>query len=156
MTSEEGSHGVFEIDRILPLGLTVQEAKAWYWHSVIIPSVRKGFLMTGFGLVIAPLMISPVGQLSESELTSHMILQHSIFIVSGFLLASGVDCLIFASSRGSRRVFRMYQTMQRANYYVNRRGIVAFVLAGFLTAYWNSPGAFDSANLNVAFVRRRR
>ena len=137
-----------DIERILPLGLTAQEAKAWYRHDVIMPWIIKGLLMIGIasGLVLS--MLTPLGEFLESTLTLHMIAQQFVFVVAGFLFSYGIDSLILVGSRLSKKVSHAYAFLLRVNSTVSRRGIVAFVVAAVFTAYWHIPENFNTAVLN--------
>jgi cytochrome c oxidase assembly factor CtaG len=93
-------------------------------------------------------MLTSVAAYLESTLTLHMVAQHLLFIAAGFLVASGFDSLILAVSRISTAVSRAYALLLEANARMNKRGVVAFLVAALLTVYWHIPGNFDAAVLN--------
>jgi len=147
--SKETDRSVSEgIQRIIPLGLTVQEAKAWYRYDVTTPLIREGLLTTSFGIMLILSTLTPLGDYLESDLVLHMIPQHLIFIVAGFLLFSGLSSLTLATSYSSKNANRMRKTLVKANSVVNKRGFITFVIAALLIAYWYVPANFDAAVLN--------
>src|SRR3972149_2090669 len=113
-----------------------------------MPWIIKGLLMIGIasGLVLS--MLTPLGEFLESTLTLHMIAQHFVFAVAGFLFSYGIDSLILVGSRLSKKVSHAYAFLLRVNSTVSRRGIVAFVVAAVFTAYWHIPENFNTAVLN--------
>jgi hypothetical protein len=136
------------IERFVPLGLTAQEARAWYQHQVIMPCVTRGLLALATGSALVIPMVTPLSAYLESTLTLHMIVQHSVFIGSGFLLAYSTDSLMLAASRVSNMIAQTYATLAKANAAVNKHGMLSFVSAVLLTAYWQIPGNFNAALLN--------
>jgi cytochrome c oxidase assembly factor CtaG len=93
-------------------------------------------------------MLTPFGHSLDSTLTLHMTIQHFFYIIGGFLLASGVDLLVLGGSKFSKRLTRLYSDLMKVNASINRRGLVAFAVAGLLTAYWHIPANFDAAVLD--------
>lgn len=93
-------------------------------------------------------MLTPFGHSLDSTLTLHMTIQHFFYVTGGFLLASGVDSMVLGCSRYSRKLTIVYSGLMNLNAYLNRRGIVAFAIAGVLTAYWHIPVNFDAAVLD--------
>jgi cytochrome c oxidase assembly factor CtaG len=77
-----------------------------------------------------------------------MTIQHFFYIIGGFLLASGVDLLVLGGSKFSKRLTRLYSDLMKVNASINRRGLVAFAVAGLLTGYWHIPANFDAAVLD--------
>lgn len=74
-----------------------------------------------------------------------MVAQHFVFVAAGFLFVYGVNSMIWAWSRMSTRVSKVYNSMLTVNSWINRRGLAAFVVAGLLIAYWYIPSNFDAA-----------
>ena len=140
--------GSDQIQRIVPLGLTIQEAKAWYRYDVSIPWLYRGLLAVVVASALALSTLTPLNEYLESTLSLHMFVQHFLFIAAGFLFAYGVDSLILAASPLSRMVSQTYTLLLKANSIVNKRGIVGFVIAAMLTAYWHLPASFSTAVLS--------
>jgi cytochrome c oxidase assembly factor CtaG len=139
-----------DVKRIMPLGLTQQEATAWYRNTVVMPHLISGLLVLTIasGIILSMLMITKFNDYLESTLTMHMVVQHLLYIMAGFLSAYGIDLLILAGTPFSRPVSRVYTKLLRANATVNKRGIVTFAVASILVAYWHVPFNFDAAVLN--------
>jgi cytochrome c oxidase assembly factor CtaG len=136
------------IERIVPLGLTPNEAKGWYLRAVLMPWLLRGVFAIGTASVIILSMITPLGAYLESTLTLNM--AHGfLYIAAGFLISYGVDSLIFAASAFHRKVAEIYGHLLTANSVFNKWGIAAFVTASLLTAYWYLPANFDAAVLSV-------
>lgn len=77
-----------------------------------------------------------------------MTVQHFFYLAGGFLLASGIDLIVLGSSKFSKPLTRFYSKLLRVNASVNRHGLITFLIAGILTAYWHIPANFDAAVLN--------
>ena len=150
MSTQDDSQTIVsnETKRIIPLGLTAQEAAAWYKHEVILPSVGKGLVAIGFGLPFLFSLLTPLGVRLDSTLTLHMIAEHLLLIVSGFLIAFGTSCLIFAGSRISRPILRARTALIKANSALNKRGLATFAMAAIMIVYWHIPQNFDAAVVN--------
>lgn len=56
--------------------------------------------------------------------------------------------LVLAGSAVSRGVSRAYSGLLRINATYNRKGLVTFLIAGILIAFWHLPANFDAAVLN--------
>jgi len=67
---------------------------------------------------------------------------------AGSCFASGADLLVLGGSKFSRTIASTYTRLMRVNVSFNRRGLVTFVVAALLTAYWHIPATFDAAVLN--------
>jgi cytochrome c oxidase assembly factor CtaG len=93
-------------------------------------------------------MLTPFGESLDSTLTLHMVVQHFFYLAGGFLIASGADLLILGGSKFSRRLTSIYSALMKVNASINKRGLVTFVIAALLTAYWHVPAIFDAAVLN--------
>lgn len=150
MSSQDGPQSILsnETRRIIPLGLTAQEAAAWYWHEVILPRIGRALLATGFGTVLVFSMLTPLDVRLDSTLTLHMVAEHLLIIVAGFLLAYGTACLVFVGSRFSRLILRTRAALLNANSALNKRGILTFAMAATIIVYWQIPQNFDTAVLN--------
>jgi cytochrome c oxidase assembly factor CtaG len=137
-----------ETMRIIPLGLTAQEAAAWYRHEVILPRIGRGLLAIGIGVVIAFSLLTPVGLRLDSTLALHMVAEHLLIVVTGFLLAYGTTCLVFVGSRVSRPTLRTRAALLKANSALNKRGMATFAMVAIMMVYWQIPQNFDTAALN--------
>ena len=113
-----------------------------------IPTVKSGIIRICFGAFFILSMLTPFGHSLDSTLTLHMTIQRFFYIAGGFLLASGVDLLVLGGSKFSKRLTRVYSELMKVNASFNRRGLVAFAVAGLLTAYWHIPANFDAAVLD--------
>jgi len=121
---------------------------AWYWHEVILPCAGRGLLAIGFGIAIVSSMLTPLEALLDLTLALHMIVEHLLIIVAGFLVAYGASCLVFAGSRLSPLILRTRATLLKLNSALNKRGIAAFAMAAVMIAYWQIPPNFDNGVLN--------
>jgi cytochrome c oxidase assembly factor CtaG len=110
--------------------------------------VKRGLLRVLLGVLLILSMLTPFGESLDSTLTLHMMVQHFFYLAGGFMLASGADLLILGWSKFSDTVTAAYTMLMRANVHFNKRGLVTFVLAAALTAYWHIPANFDAAVLN--------
>jgi cytochrome c oxidase assembly factor CtaG len=113
-----------------------------------IDTVKKGLFRAVLGVLCIASMLTPFGESLDSTLTLHMVVQHFFYMAGGFLLASASDLIVLGSSKFSRSLTRVYSTFMKVNASVNRRGLITFLLAGLLTAYWHIPANFDAAVLN--------
>lgn len=119
------------------------------WNVLRVPyaitTVKSGIIKVCLGAFCILSMLTPFGHSLDSTLTLHMTIQHFFYIAGGFLLASGVDLLVLGGSKFSKRLTRVYSELMKVNASFNRRGLVAFAVAGLLTAYWHIPANFDAA-----------
>lgn len=90
-------------------------------------------------------VLTSLGTYLESTLTLHMIAEHFIYLAAGFLLAYGLHSLLFVASRFQRKTEGLYRELLKANSVFNRWGVITFLLASLLTAYWYLPANFDAA-----------
>jgi cytochrome c oxidase assembly factor CtaG len=138
-----------ELNRIVPLGLTMEEARGWYRNDVLKPLIRKGLAAILVGSTLLLLMFGSLGELLDATLTAHMVVQHFFFMAAGFMLGWGFDSLTLVGSRLSKRkVFRTYASMQRLSSEINRRGVLTFAGAALLIVYWDLPSNFNAAVMN--------
>ena len=114
-------------------------------NDVLRPLVRRGLAVILVGSMLFLLMLTPVGELLDATLTLHMVVQHFLFIAAGFLLAYGLDSMLLAWSRLSRKVFRAYASLQKLGSDVNKHGLLTFAGAALLIGYWNLPSSFTAA-----------
>ena len=113
-----------------------------------MPWLVRGVIAISIASAIILSMLTPLGDYLESSLTLHMIVQHFLYIAAGFLIAYGLDSMLFVASRFHDKVAEVYRLLLNANSVFNKWGIVTFVAGSLLTAYWYLPANFDAAVLN--------
>lgn len=137
-----------EVHRIVPLGLTLGEARAWYMNHVLMPRLRWASFAIVAGLIILLSMLSQLGELLDETLTTHMIV-HFLFIAVGFFFAYSAYSLIEVAPQFSYKASRARDLVNRANLSANIVTILMFAAAASLIAFWYLPAQFDAAALNV-------
>ena len=115
---------------------------------VALNVVKRGIFRTLLGSLLIMSMLTPFGESLDSTLTLHMVVQHFFYLAGGFLLASGADLLVLGASKFSRNLLSIYAWLLKVNASFNRRGMLTFVIAAVLTAYWHVPANFDAALLD--------
>jgi len=143
-TVKETKRRTEEIERIVPLGLTPNEAKGWYLRAVSMPWLLRAIAAIGASSVIIFSMITPLGAYLESTLTLNMV-HGFLYIAAGFLLSYGVDSMVFVASAFHGKVAEMYRHLLTANSVLNKWGIAPFTAASLLTVYWYLPANLDAA-----------
>lgn len=138
-----------ELHRIVPLGLTLREARAWYMNHVLIPRLRWASLATVAAMIMLLSTLSPLAKLLDETLTMHMIAQHLLFMAVGFLFAYAVYSLIEVAPQFSRKASAARDFVNRVNLSANMVSVLMFAAAASLIALWCLPGQFDAAVLNV-------
>ena len=136
-----------EIERITPLGLTAEEAQAWYRGNVLMPALRRGSTAAAIASLMILAMYTPLDAFFEENLAAHMVAQHFVFILAGFLYAYAIALMLLVASRVSRTWSHIRDLLQRINSVINRHGLITFAMAGLLIAYWYIPANFDAAVL---------
>jgi hypothetical protein len=137
-----------EIHRILPLGLTLTEARAWYVNRVVIPQLRWPLVALFGGFVIFLSMLTELGQLLQQNLTTHMIVHDSLLLAAGFLFAYAANSLMELASHLSDWLWRVRHLFYRKCLVGRRLNILTFGAAGSLISYWYIPAHFNAAILN--------
>ena len=140
-----------ELHRIVPLGLTLREARAWYMNHVLMPRIRWGSVATAAGLLMLGSMLSPFGEQLEGTLVTNLIVQHFFFLVAGILFAYGIESLMLVASRLSSKMSRAHVLMGKVNLAVNKYGLLTFLAAAALIALWYMPAEFDAA-IMIAYI----
>jgi len=112
-----------------------------------MPWLVRSVIAVGIASVIILSMLTPLSAYLESNLTLHMVAQHFLYIAAGFLIAYGLDSMLFVASRFHDKVAEVYRRLLKANSVFNKWGLVTFVVASLLTAYWYLPANFDAAVL---------
>ncbi len=133
------------LQRIIALGLTRQEAVGWYRNNVQSDWFMKSVLSSLLGLVLVLVSLA-AGPFLQSSFTMDMILQRLVFIMVGGLFAYAAHCI--ASSGPSVRLSITYESMLGKLSVMNRHGIPTFFAAALLTCYWGLPFSFDAASLS--------
>lgn len=110
--------------------------------------IERGIFRAVLGALCILSMLTPFGELLDSTLTLHMMVQHFFYLAGGFLLASSADLLILGASKFSRSLTSVYSNLMKANASINKRGLVTFITAAMLKVYWHIPTNFDAAVLN--------
>jgi cytochrome c oxidase assembly factor CtaG len=136
-----------EIERITPLGLSLEDAKVWYRANVLMPIIRRGSATVTIGLMLALLMCTPLEEFLQANLATHMIVEHFVLILAGFVCAYGSGLLLLAASRVSKKLSRLRNAVHGLNSVCNKFGIVSFAISALLIGYWNIPVNFDAAIL---------
>jgi hypothetical protein len=140
-----------ELHRIVPLGLTLREARAWYMNHVLMPRIRWGSVATAAGLIMLGSMLSPFGEQLEGTLVTNLIVQHFFFLAAGVLFAYGIESSMLVASRLSSKASRAQVLMGRVNLAVNKYGLLTFLAAAALIALWYMPAEFDAA-IMIAYI----
>ena len=138
------------VHRIIPLGLTLSEARAWYVNRVVIPRLRWALVASITGFIILLSMLSEFGQLLEQSLTTHLVVHDSLFLVAGFLFTYGAGSLIELTPYFSDRLWRTRNSLNRSNFGANALRILALISAASLVGYWYLPSQFNAAAGNVS------
>jgi hypothetical protein len=120
-----------EVHRIIPLGFTLGEARAWYVNRVLMPRLRWGLaaLVTGF-IILLP-VTTDLGQLFEQSPMTHMIAHDSLLLIAGFLFAYAFNSLVGVTFRLSDRLWRVRTVLSRSD--VSGK---AFSVSTFGFAHW--------------------
>ncbi len=134
--------------RIVPLGLTAQEARGWLLHEMIMPWTGKGLGAIAISLLLILPMLTSLSSELDSTLTLHMIAEHFLLIAAGFSFGYGLGFLFLAGSLLSPLIQTARAFLLRLNSAFNKQGVVAFVAAAILIGYWQIPRNFDAATLN--------
>lgn len=138
------------VHRIIPLGLTLGEARAWYVNRVLIPRLRWAIAVIIAGFIVLLPMLTGLGQLLEQSLTTHMVVHDSLFLVAGFLLTYGANSLVEVTSHLSNRLWRARDALNRSRLGGKAFSILTFGSAGSLIAYWYLPAQFNAAAVDAA------
>ncbi len=110
--------------------------------------VQRGLFRILIGVFLVLAMLTSFGHSLDTTLTLHMVVQHAFYLAAGFLLSSGVDLLVLTGTAISSTVSTTYTGLLRINATYNKKGLLTFLAAGLLVAYWHLPANFDAAFLN--------
>lgn len=118
-------------------------------NHVLMPQLRLALIAVAAGLIMIGSMLSPLGELLERTLFTHMIVEHFFFLAAGVLLAYGIHSSILIASRLSTKASRIYALMGKVNLAVNKYGLLTFLAAAVLIAFWYMPAEFDAATMTA-------
>ena len=137
------------VHRIIPLGLTLGEARAWYVNRILMPRLRWAMASLIAASAILLLVLTEPGKLLEQSLTTRMVVHDSLLLVTGFLFAYGGSSLIEATSRLSDWLWEARNTLSRARLDARALSILTFGTAAILIGYWYLPPQFNAAVANA-------
>ena len=132
------------VHRIIPLGLTLGEARAWYVNRVLIPRLRWATASILAGFVTLLLVLTEPGRLLEQSLTTRMVAHDSLFLVAGFLFAYGATSLVELMPRLSDWVWEARNALNRSRFDVRALSILTFGSAAITIGYWYLPAQFNA------------
>jgi len=138
-----------EIHRIIPLGLTLGEARAWYANRVLFPRLRRAVVALAAGSTLLSLL-TVIGSLLEQNLTTRMTVHDTLFLVAGFLFAYGISSLMEVASHLMDRLWQMRTVLSTACLGTRVLSILTFGSAALLIAYWYLPTQFNAAASNAS------
>jgi len=112
-----------------------------------MPAFRRDLTAVVIASIMVLAMCTPLGEFLEANLAAHMVAQHFVFILAGFVYAYGIALMLLVGSRLSRKVLHMRDALESANSIFNNGGIPTFTISALLIAYWYIPTNFDAAVL---------
>ena len=136
--------------RIIPLGLTLGEAKAWYVNHVLIPRLRYALAALTIGFIILSTLPTEVGQLLEQTLVTHMIVHDPLLLVAGFLLAFAVNSMIEVAPHLSEPFWQARNAWNGSTLGARALSMLTFGCAAVLVGYWYLPAQFSAAAASVS------
>ena len=121
-----------------------------------IYSLRDGLLKIILANVLIILLLTPtLEQFEASSLFYHMMIEHLLFIFSGYVFISGFDSIISSfkqfNSQHSRKIIKYYSRFLALNNRFNPYGIVTTALFLITIFYWHVPSNFDIATADPNF-----
>ena len=121
-----------------------------------IYSLRDGLLKIILANVLIILLLTPtLEQFEASSLFYHMMIEHLLFIFSGYVFISGFDSIISSfkqfNSQHSRKIIKYYSRFLALNNRFNPYGIVTTALFLITIFYWHVPSNFDIATADQNF-----
>ena len=148
------------VHRIVPLGLTLGEARAWYLNRVVIPRIRWALAALAGGLIILTPVMGGFGFLLEETLTTRIFVHDASFLAAGFLFASAVLSMVELSSRLSDRLWFTRKSLAKSRFSAKWITIASFAAAALIIAYWYIPAEFvttatsvgSNTRMSVAFL----
>jgi len=137
-----------EVYRIIPLGLTLKEARAWYVNRILMPRFRWALVAWAVGFVVLLSEVTALGDMLEQNLVTRMIAQDVLLLVSGFLLAYGTTFLMQLTSHLSDRLWRIRNRLRTVRLSTHALSISAFGSATAIIGYWYLPTEFNATVTN--------
>jgi len=136
-----------EIQRIIPLGLTPDEARAWYRHNLMPFHIARAFqlFVIGFGVLAAMTMLRPLALIIEARMPFHVVVQHILFVLTGLVVAFGAGRVISSASKAFETPSHVRAWLVAQNQRFNKWGIPSFLAAALLVVYWNMPANWSAA-----------
>ena len=139
-----------ELHRIVPIGLTLGEARAWYVNHVLIPRLRSASILSLAGFAVLLSMVSELGEFLDGNLTTHILVQHFLFIVAGFLLAFAPYSVLEIAPQLSHKAARARELVKRIDLGATGLAVLLLAAAASLIAIWNLPAQVDGAAVSAA------
>ena len=111
-------------------------------------SLRDGILKIIFANILVLLLLTPtLEQFETRSLFYHMMIEHFLFIFSGYIFISGFDSLIVSfkhfNLQYSKKIIKYYSRFLALNNRFNPFGIVSTALFLITIFYWHVPSNFD-------------
>jgi len=144
-----------EVHRIVPLGFTLGEAKAWYLNHVLFPRLRPALLCLTASLLAFLLLVSRLGEVLDYTL-SNMILLHFLFIATGFVTAYALISLLDVASCLLACASNIRLAVKKATFRGKDLSPFIFVVAGAMIAFWHLPVELDAVAGNGALLTEMR
>ena len=119
-------------------------------------SLRDGILKIILANILVLLLLTPtLEQFETRSLFYHMMIEHFLFIFSGYIFISGFDSLIVSfkhfNLQYSKKIIKYYSRFLALNNRFNPFGIVSTALFLITIFYWHVPSNFDIATTNATF-----
>ena len=137
-----------EVHRIIPLGLTLEEARAWYHNHVLLPRLRGALVPAIVGSAILLSMLSQAAERLDNTLATHLVVQHFLLVASGFLLTYASYSILQVASRSSNQIARLHGLVTKLELSANKLSLLTLSAAATLIAFWDLPAQFDAATVN--------
>ena len=115
---------------------------------------KDGLLKILLGNALIFLLLSSTFERYEMEnLFFHLMIEHLLFLVVGFLFGSGSDSIIrsFKSNQSiyGKNIIKFYSKYLAFNNLYNPFGLTTGLLFIFILFYWHFPSNFDQAIVNI-------
>jgi len=137
-----------EVHRIIPLGLTLGEARAWYRNHVLLPQLRCAIIALAGGVVLLS-TLSTLREPLDATLTAHMIVEPSLLAAAGFILAYAVAGLAGFGSPYYVELGLLRRIWRTVNWEFGGISVLMFVAAASLIAFSSTPAQFAATAPNA-------
>jgi len=144
-----------EVHRIVPLGFTLGEAKAWYVNHVLVPRLRPALLGLTVTLLGFFLLFTQLGELLDNTLPD-MILLHFLFIAAGFVAAYALISLLDVASWFLGCASRIRLAVKNVTSRGKDLSPCIFVVAGAMVAFCQLPVELNAGAANGALIMEMR